>query len=150
MMVMNQIEKTLSEERGEAWVKQAKRQALRYQESVRLESLKGKVGSRYLTQSGTIVILKEVTPEGVLAKYPSGSQRMVAWSTFNTWIALNPASMNQLSATQQLAVQIQVLQEQKRRVNLQHRLPEDKRLILKGLDLAIQSLQNLQNPNNQW
>lgn len=149
MIVENQIEKKLSAARGESWVAQAKREALAYQQSLKIEALKSKIGTRYLTRKGTIVRLRDVTPHRAVVEFPSSGLKEIQWSIFNTWIALNATSMNQLAASQQLDVQIQTLQEQKRRVNLQRRLPEDKQLVLKGLDLAIQALQNLQNPNNQ-
>lgn len=150
MIVENQIEKTLSADRGERWVQQAKRQALAYQQVVRKEALASKIGARYLTQKGSLVRLQAVREQGVVVTFQSGGQKEVNWDVFNKWVPLNAVNLSQLATSQLLKVQIQALQEQKRRVNEQRGLPEDKQLVIKGLDLAIQAIQNLQNPNNQW
>ena len=106
MATMNQLEQQLRATRGDQWVEGAKTQALAYQEFLRGEAQKDKMGSFYLTSKGTKVRVRKM--------------------------------------------QLQVLKDQKRRVNNQPYPIDEKRWILKGLDLAMQALQNVQNPNNQW
>ena len=151
MSLENKIEKTLREDRGDKWVIQAKREARIYQQQLKMESLKKNIGSKYLTRKGSVVRLKEVkAAHTVIVEFPTGFKKEVHVSVFNTWVRLNETSIKNLSSCQQLSVQIHALQEQKRRINLQHLLPEDKALMIKGIDLSIQTLQNLQNPNNKW
>ena len=151
MSLENKIEKTLREERGDKWVMQAKREAMAYQAQVKEDHLRNKLGSYYLTRTGSLVRLREVKSlQQIVVEFPTGLKREVQSSQIDHWIPVNRLTLDQLSNRQQLEIQIQVLQEQKRRVNSQDLLPEDKKLTIKGIELSIQALQNLYNPNNQW
>lgn len=148
--VMNQLEQKMQEERGHSWVMQAKREAQAYQRELRQKIAAPKLGARYLTTKGSLVCVEAVKEAVVLVRFESGIQQAITWEQFAMWKELNAKTLEQLTPQQYLKVQIQRLQEQKRRVNLKPGFPEDKQLVIKGLDLAIQALYNLKNPNNQW
>lgn len=150
MTTMNQLEQKLREARGDQWVDGVKTQALAYQKSLRVETQKSKEGSFYLTAKGTKVRVRQITARKVKVEFPDGSLKEVSMTTFERWIPIHPSNMNQFALKQQLDMQLQVLKDQKRRVNNQPYPIDEKRWILKGLDLAMQALQNVQNPNNQW
>lgn len=150
MVTMNQLEQQLRATRGDQWVEGAKTQALAYQEFLRGEAQKDKMGSFYLTSKGTKVRVRKIMTRKVEVEFPDGSLKEVPMTTFQRWIPIHPSNMNQFALKQQLDMQLQVLKDQKRRVNNQPYPIDEKQWILKGLDLAMQALQNVQNPNNQW